>query len=63
MNIYICIPAKNPVVCTDIMSNSIPLDCLFTLLTDNIPEDIFLYIPIPITLILYSMLIIMFCDL
>ena len=48
------------------MSNSMPLDCLFTLLTDNIPEDIFIYIPhipVPITLNLYSMLIIMFCDL
>ena len=56
-------PAKNPGVCTDIMSNSTPLDCLFALLTDNIPEDIFIYITVLITLNLYIMLIIMFCDL
>ena len=31
-----CIPAKKTGVCADITSNSTPLHCLFTLLTDDI---------------------------
>ena len=42
MNINVFLP-RNPGVCTDIMSNSMPLDCLFTLLTDNIQNDIYIY--------------------
>ena len=34
------IPAKKTGVCADITSNSTPLDCLFTLLTDDVMEDI-----------------------
>ena len=38
------IPAKKMGVCADITSNSTPLDCLFTLLTDDIMEDIVIMI-------------------
>ena len=40
------IPAKKTGVCADITSNSTPLDCLFTLLTDDIMEDIVIMINI-----------------
>ena len=42
MKLHVFLP-KNPCMYTDIMSNSTPLDFLFTLLTADTLEDIFIY--------------------
>ena len=61
MNLDVFMPKSICVYCYNVQFNTTWF--LFTLLTDDILEDIFIYIPIPIQLNFDITLIIMFCEL